>query len=46
MDKALLGWFSILKKRTWGGTLSKEKSKILERSPKAKETNPKTDERF
>ena len=41
MDEAILNWFSILKKRTWGGTLSRKKSKILERSPKIKIDIPK-----
>ncbi len=41
MDKTILNWFSILKKQTWEGTLSKKKSKILERSPKIKIDIPK-----
>ena len=41
MDKTILSWFSVLKKRTWGGTLSRKKSKILERSPKIKIDIPK-----
>ena len=35
MDKTILSWFSILKKRTWGGTLSRKKKNLREK-PKNK----------
>ncbi len=36
-----MSWMDILKKRKWQGTLSKEKSKMLERTPKTKVDIPK-----
>ena len=36
-----MNWFSVLKKRKWEGTLSEDKKKILERSPKMKIDIPK-----
>jgi len=36
-----MNWMDILKRRKWEGTLSKEKSKMLERTPKIKVDIPK-----